>query len=68
MDDALARFKAGLRGAVIARGDLDYEQARKLYNGMIDKHPLLIVRCADAAGLCGADGAARGGMPMGART
>jgi hypothetical protein len=49
MDEALALFKAELRGAVIARGDPDYDQARKLYNAMIDKHPLLIARCADAA-------------------
>jgi hypothetical protein len=42
MDDALALFKSRLRGALIARGDADYDQARKLYNGMIDKHPLLI--------------------------
>lgn len=49
MDDAIARFKADLRGALIARGDPDYGEARKLYNAMIDKHPLLIARCADAA-------------------
>ena len=49
VDDAIARFKAGLRGALIARGDPDYGEARKLYNAMIDKHPLLIARCADAA-------------------
>jgi hypothetical protein len=42
MDDAVARFKAGLRGALITRGDPDYGEARKLYNAMIDKHPLLI--------------------------
>jgi FAD/FMN-containing dehydrogenase len=49
VDDAIAGFKAGLRGALIARGDPDYGEARKLYNAMIDKHPLLIARCADAA-------------------
>ena len=49
MDNALALFKSRLRGALIARGDPDYDQARKLYNAMIDKHPLLIARCADAA-------------------
>ena len=49
MDDALARLKAGLRGAVIARSNPDYDRARRLYNGMIDKHPQLIARCADAA-------------------
>ncbi len=42
-------FKATLRGRVIEPGDADYEEARKVYNGMIERHPRLIVRCADAA-------------------
>src|SRR6266536_3192430 len=42
-------LKASLRGAVIGRDDADYDEARKLYNGMIDKRPLLIARCADVA-------------------
>jgi FAD/FMN-containing dehydrogenase len=48
-DGTLADFAKRLRGLVIARGHPDYEEARKLYNGMIDKRPLLIVRCSDAA-------------------
>ena len=43
------KFKAGLRGELIQRSDPSYEEARKLYNAMIDKRPLLIVRCADVA-------------------
>jgi FAD/FMN-containing dehydrogenase len=43
------KFKAGLRGELLQRGDPRYEQARALYNGMIDKRPLLIARCADVA-------------------
>jgi FAD/FMN-containing dehydrogenase len=45
----LADLKAGLRGTVIERGDPAYDEARALYNGMIDKRPLAIARCADAA-------------------
>ncbi len=48
-DPAIQTFKAGLRGEFIQRSDPQYEQARKLYNGMIDKRPLLIARCADVA-------------------
>jgi FAD/FMN-containing dehydrogenase len=48
-DGILGDFAKRLRGLVIARGHPDYEDARKLYNGMIDKRPLLIVRCSDAA-------------------
>lgn len=42
-------FKASLRGELIGRGDERYEEARKLYNGMIDKRPRLIARCVNAA-------------------
>ena len=43
------KFKAALRGELIQRRDPHYEEARKLYNAMIDKRPLLIARCADVA-------------------
>lgn len=45
----LANLKANLRGALIGRDDKEYDEARKLYNGMIDKRPLVIARCADVA-------------------
>ena len=31
------KFKAGLRGELIQRNNPNYEEARKLYNAMIDK-------------------------------
>ncbi len=45
----IAAFAATLRGPVICPDDRDYDDARKLYNRMIDKRPRLIVRCADVA-------------------
>src|SRR5438045_5270569 len=42
-------LKVSLRGELIQPADDGYEAARKVYNGMIDKHPALIARCADAA-------------------
>ncbi len=45
----LTQFKAKLRGELIERGDPNYEGARKVYNAMIDKRPLLIARCVDVA-------------------
>jgi FAD/FMN-containing dehydrogenase len=48
-DEATTKLSETLRGTLIRRGDADYEAARQLYNGMIDKRPLLIARCADAA-------------------
>jgi hypothetical protein len=48
-DDAIAKLKQNLRGTVIGRNDPNYDEARALYNGMIDKRPLLIAQCVDAA-------------------
>jgi FAD/FMN-containing dehydrogenase len=42
-------FKAGLRGQLLAPGDEGYDRARKLWNGMFDRRPALIARCAGAA-------------------
>jgi FAD/FMN-containing dehydrogenase len=47
--DAIAKLKQSLHGSVIARGDATYDESRALYNGMIDKRPLIIARCADVA-------------------
>ena len=38
-------FKGKFRGEVVSPGDEAYDDARKIWNGMIDKHPALIVRC-----------------------
>jgi FAD/FMN-containing dehydrogenase len=47
IDQAIfSRFKAGFRGDVIEPGDERYESARKVYNGMIDRRPRIIVRPA----------------------
>jgi FAD/FMN-containing dehydrogenase len=36
-----------LQGRLIRTGDPSYEPARQLWNGMIDRRPALIARCAD---------------------
>lgn len=42
-------FRATLRGGVIEPQDKNYDDARKVYNAMINKRPRLIVNCADVA-------------------
>ena len=43
------RLKSQLRGDLIQPGDAAYESARRVNNGMIDRHPALIARCVDAS-------------------
>ncbi len=47
-DAATQQFSASISGGVIHRGDPGYDEARKLYNAMIDKKPAMIARCKDA--------------------
>jgi FAD/FMN-containing dehydrogenase len=42
-------FKASLRGSLLRSGEDGYDQARKIWNGMFDRRPALIARCAGAA-------------------
>jgi len=42
-------FKSNLRAELIRTGDEGYNEARKVNNGMIDRHPGLIARCVDVA-------------------
>ena len=45
-DAAMQRLREHVRGSVIRPGDDGYDDARKIWNGMIDRRPGLIVRCA----------------------
>lgn len=44
--EQVAELKAALPGKVILPADSGYEDARKIWNAMIDKRPAVIVRCA----------------------
>jgi FAD/FMN-containing dehydrogenase len=66
--DAIATLKRTLRGRLIGSADPDYDDARALYNGMIDKRPSLIARCVDVADVVEAVNVARKeGLPLAIR-
>ena len=45
LSDEMVAALNGFSGALVRPGDSDYDQARKIFNGMIDKKPALIARC-----------------------
>ena len=50
LDDSLVEgFRSSLRGELLHPDDADYEDARRVWNGMIDKRPALIARCVGTA-------------------
>jgi FAD/FMN-containing dehydrogenase len=44
-----AGLAASLHGTLISPDSTEYEVARKVFNAMIDRHPRLIIRCANVA-------------------
>lgn len=45
----IKEFRESLRGDLLEPFDEGYEDARKVYNAMISKHPRMIARCTDVA-------------------
>jgi FAD/FMN-containing dehydrogenase len=48
-ETSISDLKASLRGPIIQPADRDYDNARKVYNAMIDKKPRAIAKCVDVA-------------------
>jgi FAD/FMN-containing dehydrogenase len=48
-DEAQAALRGGLRGAFCLPGEPGYDEARTLWNAMIDKRPAAVVRAAGAS-------------------
>ena len=58
-DTAIQQLRASFRGALLRPGDDEYDAARRVWNGMIDRKPALIVRCAGVADVINAVNFAR---------
>ncbi len=48
-NNKIEEFAAQLRGEITLPGEANYDEARKVYNGMIDKRPGMLVKCVDVA-------------------
>lgn len=48
-EEAITQFRGQFHGTVIEPSDAAYDEARKVYNGMIDRKPKLIAKCTDVA-------------------
>lgn len=46
---AVDNLKLSIRGRVFVPHEEEYDKARKVWNGMIDRHPALIIQCSGTA-------------------
>ena len=66
--DHLTAFSRTIRGRVITPDDDGYESARRVWNGMIDRHPSLIVEAGDVDDVAPTIALARStGLPLAIR-
>jgi FAD/FMN-containing dehydrogenase len=64
----ILELKQQLRGPLLAPNDSAYDAARKVWNGMIDKRPVLIAQCAGAGDVSACVNFARAeGVPFSVR-
>jgi FAD/FMN-containing dehydrogenase len=62
--DMLEALRSTLRGQVIDPSHADYDDARRVWNGLIDRHPAVIARCADTSDVVEAVAVARRHRPV----
>lgn len=53
------RLRENFDGRILVPGDQDYDVARHVHNGLVDKHPRIIAQCLSAADVTRALSAAR---------
>ncbi len=64
----IAELRGNIEGSLSVEGDPDYDQARAVWNGVINRRPLLVVRCAGVADvIAGVTFARSEGLPIAVR-
>src|SRR6516225_3044234 len=46
--EAIENLKSKVKGRIVLQSDSSYDEVRQIWNAMIERHPALIVRCAEA--------------------
>jgi FAD/FMN-containing dehydrogenase len=59
VSDALNALASRFSGQLLQALDAGYDDARRVHNGLIDKHPFLIARCRNVADVVDAVNLAR---------
>lgn len=59
-EERIGELRASFAGTVLEPQDAGYDEARRVHNGMIDRRPVLIARCQNAADIADAVRFARG--------
>ena len=53
-EEAINGLKSAMRGRLLRKDHPDYDNARRIWNGMVDKRPALIAECSGTADIIAA--------------
>ena len=63
--DVVESLRGQLHGSLLRDGETGYDEARTIWNAMIDRRPALVIRCADTADVvAGVNYAREQGLPL----